>query len=225
MMRRYFTAISVALAAVAIAWQSADAATILKLDLGGTGPDLNYSGGVFGALATTNDGNAGTTGDQNTAILYTGFLSSTPASTGSYTLSGTAAVGFPTPLGGGVFSQNFSGGNFKLYDNSNAVLLDVNLGSSLLVGGGNGAFFNITNGTVVTGSLASQVIGNSIGMSMALSNISGGGLSLDPGTGRLNPFFADSSKDITADAVPEPAAAGLLLFGVAAAFVARRGGR
>jgi len=107
---------------------SSQAATIIKLDLGGTGPDLNYTGGVFGTLNTTSDGNLGTTGDQNTAILFTSFLSSLPATTGSYSLAAATATGAPTPLGGGVVTQNFSGGNFKIYNSTNALLLDVKPG-------------------------------------------------------------------------------------------------
>jgi len=199
--------------------QASNAGTIIKLDLGGTGPDVQYSGGT---LSTVNDGNAGTTGDQNTAILFTDFLSSTvPNPTvGSYTLSGATGAGAPTPLGGGVFAQNFSGGNFQIYSNTNALLLSVNLGTSLLVGGGNGAFFNITNGTVVGGSLASQITANSIGMSMTLTNISGGGLSAP--NGFLNNFVADATKEITGTQVPEPTAILLMLGGLAMPSLLRR---
>ena len=202
--------------ALLLSFNASYAATIIKLDLGGTGPDLNFTGGVFGTLNTVNDGVGGTTGDQNTAILYTSFLSTLipNPTTGSYTLSGATATGAPNPLGGGVVAQTFSGGNFKLYDSANALLLDVNLATSLLVGGGNGAFFNITNGTVIGGApaITSQLVSTSIGMSMTLSNISGGGLTIAPGGGSLNSFFADSTKEITATQVPEPAAL-LLAFG------------
>src|SRR6476659_225599 len=126
---------------------SSQAATIIKLDLGGVGPDLTFSGGNGGLLRTIDDNPAGLTGDQATNILFTSFLSGLGSTTGSYTLSGATAVGLPTPLGGGVVTQNFSGGNFKIYNSTNTLLLDVNLASSLLVGGGSGAFFNITNGT------------------------------------------------------------------------------
>jgi len=205
--------------ALLLSVQASKAGTIIKLDLGGTGPDVQYSGGT---LSTVNDGNAGTTGDQNTAILFTDFLSSqvpNPTS-GSYTLSGATIAGAPTPLGGGVFAQNFSGGNFKIYNNANALLLSVNLGTSLLVGGGNGAFFNITNGTVVGGSLASQLAPNSIGMSMTLTNISGGGLSAPSGI--LNSFVADATKEITGTQVPEPTAILLMLGGLAMPSLLRR---
>jgi hypothetical protein len=197
---------------------SAEASTIIKLDLGGTGPDMSYTGGSPGTFSTISDGNAGTTGDQNTSILYTGFLSALPATNGSYSLSGVTSVGLPVPLGGSVVTQNFSGGNFKLYDSTNVLLLDVNLSTSLLVGGSNGAVFNIGNGTVVGGkpSLTSQLVSNSIGFSISLTNISGGGLTISPASGLLNAFQADATKQITATQVPEPASI-LLAIGCLAA--------
>src|SRR5262245_26803999 len=94
------------------------AATIIKLDLGWVGPDLNFTGGVFVTLSTIDDNPAGLTGDQATNILFTSFLSSMPATTGSYSLSGATATGSPTNLGGGVVTQNFSGGNFKIYNST-----------------------------------------------------------------------------------------------------------
>ncbi len=200
------------------------AGTIIKLDLGGVGPDLTFSGGSGGILSTIDDNPAGLTGDQATAILFTDFLSAMSATTGSYTLSGATAAGVATPLGGGVFAQNFVSGNFKLYDSSNVLLLDVDLSSSLLVGGGNGAFFSITNGTVMGGlpSLTSQLVSNSIGMSMTLTNISGGGLSVGAG-GFLNSFRADATKEITAtQQVPEPTAIIFALSALSATVVMRR---
>jgi hypothetical protein len=212
MMRALLKVFACATVALLLSLNAANAGTIIKLDLGGTGPDLNFTGGVFGTLNTVSDGNLATLGNQDTAILFTDFLSSNPATTGSYTLTGATATGSPTSLGGGVIAQNFSNGNFQLYNSANVLLLSVNLSTSLLVGGGNGAFFNITNGTVVGGlpTLTSQLVSNSIGMSMTLSNISGGGLTVG-GSGVLNAFFADSTKEITANQVPEPAAAILLV--------------
>jgi hypothetical protein len=206
--------------ALLLSIQASKAGTIIKLDLGGTGPDVSYSGGI---LSTVNDGNAGTTGDQNTAIVFTDFLSSQVPNptTGSYSLSGATIAGAPTPLGGGVFAQNFSGGDFQIYNSANALLLQVHLGSSLLVGGGNGAFFSITNGNVTGGSLASQIAPGSVGMSMTLTSISGGGLSLN-GNGGLNSFVADATKEITGTQVPEPAAILLMVGGFGVASVSRR---
>src|SRR6185369_12331539 len=92
---------------------------------------------------------------------------------------------------------------------------DVNLSTSLLVGGGNGAFFNINNGTVIGGSpaITSQLVGSSIGMSMTLTNINGpGGPGLTvSGGGFLNPFVGDATKEITADQAPIPEPSTIML--------------
>ncbi len=210
MMRSPLKVFACATLALVLSVCSSQAATIIKLDLGGVGPDLTFSPPASpGLLGTIDDNPAGLVGDQATNILFTSFLSGMGSTTGSYSLMGATATGAPNPLGGGVVAQNYSGGNFKLYDSGNKLLLDVNLSTSLLVGGGNGAFFNITNGTVMGGSpaITSQLVGNSIGMSMTLTNIqsSGGpGLTVSGG-GLLNSFFADATKEITASQVPEPA--------------------
>src|ERR1700733_2347764 len=200
MMRTPTKLFACAIVALLFSAYSSQAATIIKLDLGGVGPDLSFSGGPGGLLGTIDDNPAGLTGDQATNILFTSFLSGLGSTTGSYSLVGATAVGAPTPLGGGVLTQNFAGGNFKIFNSTNTLLLDVNLSNSLLVGGGNGAFFNITNGTVVGGSpaITSQIVGNSIGMSMTLTNINspgGPGLSVGGG-GSLNPFVGDATKEI-----------------------------
>jgi hypothetical protein len=200
----------------------AHAGTIIKLSLGTTGPDIKYTGGAFGVLSTVNDGLVGTTGDQNTSIDFLDFLSGMTDITlpdASYTLDGVTAVGPATILFGTVVVQEFSGGDFQLYDDTNALLLDVNLASSALSGplgiSATGSVFTVSNGTVVGGSLAPLVLATSISMSIAMSGITGGGLSvipLGPDTGTLNPFFADASKVIAAE-VPEPASFALLAVG------------
>jgi hypothetical protein len=226
MMRAPTKLFACAIVALLLSAYSSQAATIIKLDLGGVGPDLSFSGGNGGVLGTIDDNPAGLTGDQATNILFTSFLSGLGSTTGSYSLSGATAVGLPTPLGGPIFAQNFVSGNFKIYDSTNTLLLDVNLSTSLLVGGGNGAFFNINNGTVVGGlpSLTSQLVGNSLGMSMTLTNINGpGGPGLTPGVGGfLNQFFADATKEITANQTPEPAAILLALCFSAVPMLLRR---
>jgi len=218
MMRAPLKFLACATVALLLAVQSSHAATIIKLDLGGVGPDLNFTGGVFGTLNTIDDNPAGLTGDQATNILFTSFLSGLGSTTGSYSLAGATATGAPGSLGGGIVTQNFSGGNFKIYNSANTLLLDVNLGTSLLVGGGSGAFFNITNGTVVGGdpTITSQLVSNSLGMSMTLTNInsSGGpGLTVNPSNNTLNSFFGDATKEISATQIPEPTAALLLIAG------------
>jgi hypothetical protein len=214
--------------ALLLSAHSSQAATIIKLDLGGVGPDLTFSGGNGGLLSTIDNNPAGLTGDQATNILFTSFLSGMGSTTGSYSLSGATAVGGPVPLGGGVLMQNFNAGNFKIYDSVNTLLLDVNLTTSLLVGGGSGAFFNITNGNVIGGlpSITSQLVGNSIGMSISLTNINTTpagppGLSIGGG-GFLNSFVGDATKEITGTQVPEPAALLLCLYFSAVPMLRRR---
>ena len=214
-------------------FQAAQAGTIIKLSLGDTGPDLAYAGGV---LSTVDDGIAGTPGDQNTAIDFLDFLSGEtdiPLADASYSLSGVTAAGPASVLFGVVVVQPFTSGNFKLWDDSNALLLDVDLDDSALTGplgpAATGSVFSITNGTVVGGSLASQIISNSISMSIAMTSINGGaGLAVAPlappipGMGTLLPFVADASKVIAAEPVPEPTSALLILMGLLAAPLAAK---
>jgi hypothetical protein len=230
MMRAPLKLLACAAIALLFSFQSSHAGTIIKLDLGGVGPDLTFSGGPGGLLGTIDDNPAGLTGDQATNILFTSFLSGLGSTTGSYSLAGATAVGAPTPLGGGVLTQNFVGGNFKIYNSTNTLLLDVNLSSSLLVGGNSGAFFNITNGTVIGGSpaITSQLVGNSIGMSITLTNINTTpagppGLSVGGG-GFLNSFVGDATKEISATQTPEPAAMLLALCFSAVPMLLRRRG-
>src|SRR6476660_9862419 len=136
MMRASTKLFACAMVALLLSAHFSQAATIIKLDLGGVGPDLTFSGGNGGLLSTIDNNPAGLTGDQATNILFTSFLSGLGSTTGSYSLAGATAVGAPTPIGGGVLTQNFVGGNFKIYNSTNTLLLNVNLSTSLLVGGG-----------------------------------------------------------------------------------------
>src|SRR5262245_29077361 len=82
------------------------AATIIKLNLGGTGPDVGMNG--VGIFSTINDGNAGSPGDQDTAIEYTGFLDFIPdvtTNTGSFSMNGLIEVG-PAQVFGTLVAQN-----------------------------------------------------------------------------------------------------------------------
>src|SRR4051812_18214893 len=102
---RVFASATVALL---LSFQASYAGTIIKLSLSETGPDVQYGGGI---LSTANDGNAGTTGEQDSAILFTDFLSGLGSiPNGSFTLHNAAASG-PAQLVGGVTVQNFVGGN------------------------------------------------------------------------------------------------------------------
>jgi hypothetical protein len=232
---KLFVRAAVVAALVLSSFQSALAGTIIKLSLGDINPDLEYSGGPGGVLSTIDDGIVATTGEQNTAVDFTDFLSSMTDITlpdASYTLNGVTAAGPATILFGVVAVQGFAGGDFQLYDDTNTLLLDVLLASTVLTGplgpAATGSVFSVTDGLVVGGSLAPLMIDTSISFSIAMTGINGGaGLSavpIGPGVAILDPFVADASKLIAADPVPEPATAMLVLLGALAipAFVGRR---
>ncbi|HVT29141.1 MAG TPA: hypothetical protein VHE81_14090 [Lacipirellulaceae bacterium] len=207
MMKNYIQGFIGALAVVFLASQSSQGGTIIKLDLSDANPDVVYAGGL---LSTIDDGNGATTGDQDSNVLFTDFLSFMPSVSGSFSLHSATPVGAAT-VTAGVLTQNFTGGNFQIYDNANVKLLDVNMANSALVGGPLpvGAFFNIDNGTIVGGTLAPLIVANSVSMSMELSGISGGQLMQDMGV--LQPFTADSANSIVGLPVPEPASAILVI--------------
>src|SRR5829696_3941866 len=147
-----------ACALVCAAATFSQAATIIKLNLGGVGPDIGMNGA--GILSTTNDGVAGSVGDQNTDIEFTGGLDFIPdvnTNAASFTLQGLAEVG-PASVFGSLVIQNFAGGQFSLFDPSNVLLLQGPLTSSALTGvigpPGTGALFTTTLGAVTGGTLA-----------------------------------------------------------------------
>ena len=195
------------------------------------GPDIEYVGSVLG---TPLDGNGLTTGDQDTAIVFGDFLSALPATTGSYSLHGLGANGPATTLfipgpNITIVSQSLIGGSFQIYNSLNIKLLDVSLASSnSVLSGAAGPFsttanvISITNGTVVGGTLASQIASNSISFSIALTNISGGGLAVGVNN-VLAAFDASATKEIVGNPVPEPSAAILLVLGSWCAVLRRRG--
>jgi hypothetical protein len=209
----------------------ANAATIIKLSLGDTGPDIEYSGGT---LSTFDDGDNTTLGDQNTDITFLDFLSDianidTPIA--SYSLSNVLATG-PAVLFGGI-TQQFNGGEFQLYDDSDNLLLDVDLGASVLnvnPAGGTGSVFSITSGNIVGGSLQSRIIDDTIEFSIGLAGITPTagplfvpGISIPPVTlGTLGNFQADASQLIAGE-IPEPTSAVMVaLAGLFALPVLRR---
>jgi hypothetical protein len=213
---------------------NASQAALIKLDLAKTpgpdlGPDVAYAGSV---LATPSDANGLTTGDQDTAIVFGDFLSALPATTGSYSLHNVSANGPATTVfipgpNITVVSQSLTGGNFQIYNSANVTLLNVNLASSVLSGTAGPSsttanVFSITNGTVVGGTLASQIVSNSISFSIALTKISGGGLTVN-GNNVLAPFTASATKEIAGNQVPEPSAAILLVLGGLCTMLRRRG--
>jgi hypothetical protein len=90
------------------------AGTIIKLNLGGVGPDVGMNAG--GVLSTVDDTPPGPLGDQFTAVEYTDFLSpisNITTNTASFSLNGLVAAGAAQSCGCfGV--QNISGGILSL---------------------------------------------------------------------------------------------------------------
>ncbi len=204
---------------------AAQAGTILKLDLGGLGPDIGMSGGV---VSTVNDGDAATTGDQDTAVQFTDFLDSIPdinTHIASFSLSGMTASGPVTQLGS-LAIQNFTGGQISLFDPSNNTLLTATLTNSVLTGTigspGSASIFTTSLSSPTGGSLASLIVPGSLSLSISLTNVNGGaGLAVSDGV--LQPFIGDASVLIAGNQInaPEPTAFALLAFG-AVGLIARR---
>ncbi|MFO0788195.1 MAG: hypothetical protein U0805_01990 [Pirellulales bacterium] len=204
---------------------AAQAETALKLGLGNTGPDLAMSAG--GVIGTTSDGDVTTTGDQNTAIDYTGFLDpqlvDIITNTASFSIAGVQKTGNASVIGGAVVVQDFFGGTFNLYSPTNTLLLSGNLQDSTLtgvIGGtGTGSIFTTKVGTFTSGSLLPYVLPNSLNVSMALTNVNGGfGFVLSGSPFTLQPFTSDASVNISADAglgpgIPEPTSLVIALLG------------
>ena len=214
-----------------LAVSSSNAATIIKLNLGGVGPDVAMPAALLGTMS---DGIAATTGDQNTDVEFTSFLDGPfpdiTTTDASFSLSGLAPVGPPTVFGTLVI-QSFLGGTFTLYNNDvlNTVLLTGPMTTSALTGvigpPGTGGLFTTTLGTATGGTLAPLLAAGTVSLSMNLTNVNGGlGFGVSAGLPSfLLPFTADSSVSISANPIPEPATLVLVIFGsVAAAASARR---
>ncbi len=207
------------------------AGTIIKLNLGGVGPDVGMNGS--GVLSTV-DETVGPppTGDQFTAIEYTGFLDPIPditTNTATFSMNGLDTMGQPATVVGTLVIQNFFGGIFSLYDPGDNLLLQGPMTNSALTGvmgpPGTGALFTTTLGNVTAGSLMQFIAPGSVALSMSLAVNGGTGFVVVPPVtgGVLQSFLADASLIIRADpmgpgpGVPEPASLMLVLMGVAAA--------
>jgi hypothetical protein len=233
-MARKFGLFFVALAICAIyvaACSSARAATIIELSLGDSSTDIEYNGAF---LQTVDDGDAATTGQQDTGVLFQNFIDSYAPDillpTASFTLSGLVPSGPATVFNGSLVIQQFAGGTISLYDSSNILLLSANLGASAMTGSlgvPTGGLFQSTAGTVTAGSLLPYVDPNSLFLSMNFTSIKDTptgniGLRVIPMpppspppifNSALSPFRADATVDIEANA-PEPT--GVVLLALAA---------
>jgi hypothetical protein len=195
------------------------AGTIIKLDLGGdTAPDIRFDGTT---LSTMNDGNAGTTGAQDTDADFQDFLSGFPdvlTPTASFTVSGLTPSGAATLLGPLVV-QNFSGGTFQLFDPANTLLLSGSLTTSALTGPvgppATGALFTTSIASVTGGQLAPLIATNSLSLSMSFTDVNGGaGFSVGGAAAPvLNPFTSNATLLIAAERIPEPTMAALISIG------------
>lgn len=220
----WFTVLVVATCAtIGLLSPAAQAGTILKLSLGTDVPaDIEFTGGIGGTLRTVDDGVAGTTGDQNTAIDFTDFLDGSFAdvlsSTASFSMNNLVATGAPTTFGPLVI-QNFSGGTLNLYDASNALLLSGTLTNSALTGPigppATGALFTTTFAAITGGTLQPLLLPNTLTLSMSLTDINNGtGFTVSGAAAPLlDAFRADVTMNIAALPIPEPVAAVLLLLG------------
>jgi hypothetical protein len=200
----------------------ASAGTIVKLALGGDpAPDVRYDGTM---LATMDDGDAGTTGLQNTDADFQDFLGAFPdvlTSTASFSLGGLTPSGPATVFGGVLVIQNFSGGTFELYDPANQLLLSGALTTSSLTGPlgppATGALFTTSIASVTGGLLAPMILPNSLSLSMSFTEVNtvngGVGFSVGAAAPVLNPFTANATLNIAASPIPEPAMAALLAIG------------
>jgi len=199
-----------------LGWSAANGATILKLSLASTGADLEMVPiGPDFFVRTASDGIGGTTGDQNTAIEYSGFLDSLftddTTNTASFSLAGLKKTGPLSILGGSVIAQDFIGGTFSLYSPTNSLLLSGNLLNSTLTGAigstATGSLFTTNASTFTGGSLLPYVQANTLNVSMALTNVNNGtGFTVAGAPFALQPFTADTFVNISAEPIPEPAA-------------------
>ncbi|HEX2475399.1 MAG TPA: hypothetical protein VHK01_11665 [Lacipirellulaceae bacterium] len=200
-------------AVIGIFTSTGQAGTILKLNPGTVASNIEFNTGV---LSTVDDGNAGTTGEQNTAVDFQGFLGAIPdipPLNASVTLNGISRVGSATVFPFGLMMQNFSGGTVSIYDASNTLLLSGSLNASTLAGAvgppGTDVLFTTTFNLITGGTLAPQIGPGSVALKMNITEVNGGaGFTVATEGSVLNPFTAEALLTLTGEQpVPEPATA------------------
>jgi hypothetical protein len=183
--------------------------TILKFGFGAdASPDIEAIGGI---LSTVDDGDAATPGDQNTGVDFLGpFLGmpSIPVANASITFDGIVLTNAIQNIGS-LILQPTSGGTFKVWDDSNSLLLSGTFGDGLMTGSLGGtataSLISLEFGTFDGGSLQNQLDPTSAAVSLSFTGINGGaGLSVSQMPLTLNNFSADATGLIAAS-VPEPA--------------------
>lgn len=206
------------------------AGTILKLNPSTVASNIKLN--AAGVLSTVDDLNSGTTGEQNTAVDFQGFLSAIPdipPLTASVTLNGISRVGSATVFPFGLMMQNFSGGTVSIYDASNTLLLSGSLNASTLAGAvgppGTDALFTTTFNLITGGTLAPQIGPGSVALKMNITEVNGGaGFTVTTDGSILNPFTAEALLTLTGEQpVPEPATALLVAVTGMAVLGIRRG--
>jgi hypothetical protein len=210
----------------------ADAGLIIKLDLVGASEpsdpnDFGYNGTT---LATLNDGDSSSPGDQDTAVSYMDILSgqtNLPSPQASFSLHGLTKSGPANlPPMTGLVIQNFTGGTFQLYGPGPAfsLLLQGTLSTSAIAGPigapATGGLFTSSFTSVTGGSLAGLLDPNNLTLSMNLNKINSG-VGFVVSGGGLQSFVIDATLSVSDTAkvgVPEPSTATLsLIVGLIAA--------
>jgi hypothetical protein len=213
--------------------QGAQASTILKLSLGGdAGADIEFDGTT---LSSADDGDAATTGEQNTSVEFLTFLDGFADildDVASFTLDGLTVDGPPVIIMGVLVGQGFNDGALSLYDAANVLLLSATLDGSVLtaiIGApATGSVFTAGIATVTGGTLAPLIEPDTLTLSISMVDINGGAGVSVVGFGAvpvLEPFTADATLLFDAEErrAPEPGSALLLGAALVGAVRLRRG--
>jgi len=242
MTSKYFRSLTMAVCCFGLTAGQLSAETIIKLELGVAGPDIQY---LDGKLSTVDDGNLSATspGDRDTDATFLGFVSEAGVvdipSDASFSLSGITAVEDAVTFGA-LVNQSTTGGTFELFDTAGALLLSAELEDGVLVGPSSqsgvstGSFFTVEFGKFSgpinpDGDVYKLLKEDSAQLSMSFTNISDSssktGFSVDGG--ELQAFTADVTAQIEAEAagnaqLPEPASYGLAMMGALAFLGLRR---